>query len=186
MTRDSRDARGRARVELIAAAIDAVEDGAVAVAIVTAADEIQPVHQRADRLLELLRQNGEAFTTLSRWVGAQRGDQLQDSELRTPVDGGTLQARYIHGAPNGEDAVALTMLPPSEGAELTDFGLTRRQCEVLRLVWEGATNEQIAEALVISRHTVRHHLESIFRRLGVSSRAAAAHLAGTALASRAS
>jgi DNA-binding NarL/FixJ family response regulator len=55
----------------------------------------------------------------------------------------------------------------------TDAGLTARELEVLALVAAGHTNRQIAAALVISPHTVRRHLQNIFRKLGVSSRAAA-------------
>ena len=55
----------------------------------------------------------------------------------------------------------------------TDSGLTARELEVLALVAEGCTNQQIAGALVISPHTVRRHLQNIFRKLGVPSRAAA-------------
>jgi DNA-binding NarL/FixJ family response regulator len=44
---------------------------------------------------------------------------------------------------------------------------------VLRLVAAGKSNHAIAEDLVISDHTVRRHLQNIFRKLGVSSRAAA-------------
>lgn len=51
--------------------------------------------------------------------------------------------------------------------------LTSRQIEVLALVAEGRTNRRIAEELVISEHTVRRHLQNVFTRLGVSSRAAA-------------
>jgi len=54
-----------------------------------------------------------------------------------------------------------------------DAGLTARELEVLALVAEGRTNRQIAGALVISPHTVRRHLQNIFRKLGVPSRAAA-------------
>jgi DNA-binding CsgD family transcriptional regulator len=54
-----------------------------------------------------------------------------------------------------------------------DSGLTARELEVLALVAAGCTNQQIAGALVISPHTVRRHLQNIFRKLGVSSRAAA-------------
>lgn len=53
-------------------------------------------------------------------------------------------------------------------AELTD-----RECEVLRLVATGKTNRDIAAALVISEHTVGRHLQNIFMKLGLSSRAAA-------------
>lgn len=52
-------------------------------------------------------------------------------------------------------------------------GLTRRQVEVLALVAAGKANREIAAELVISEHTVRRHLQNIFVRLGVSSRAAA-------------
>ena len=55
----------------------------------------------------------------------------------------------------------------------TDEGLTAREVEVLALVAEGRTNRQIAVVLVISPHTVRRHLQNIFRKLGVPSRAAA-------------
>jgi ATP/maltotriose-dependent transcriptional regulator MalT len=51
--------------------------------------------------------------------------------------------------------------------------LTGRECEVLRLVATGLTNREVAAALVISEHTVARHLQNIFGRLGVSSRAAA-------------
>ncbi|MFA9429919.1 LuxR C-terminal-related transcriptional regulator [Egicoccus sp. AB-alg2] len=52
--------------------------------------------------------------------------------------------------------------------------LTSRQREVLALVAAGHTNPEIAAALVVSEHTVRRHLQDIFARLGVTSRAAAA------------
>jgi ATP/maltotriose-dependent transcriptional regulator MalT len=52
-------------------------------------------------------------------------------------------------------------------------GLTDREVEVLCLVAAGRTNREIATALVVSEHTVRRHLQNIFGKLGVSSRAAA-------------
>ena len=52
-------------------------------------------------------------------------------------------------------------------------GLTAREVEVLRLVAAGRSNRQIAEALVISEHTVARHLQNMFTKLDVSSRAAA-------------
>lgn len=52
-------------------------------------------------------------------------------------------------------------------------GLTPREVEVLRLVATGATNREVADALVISQKTVARHLSNMFTKLGVSSRAAA-------------
>jgi ATP/maltotriose-dependent transcriptional regulator MalT len=51
--------------------------------------------------------------------------------------------------------------------------LTAREREVLRLVATGLTNRQIAAELVISEHTVGRHLQNIFMKLGLSSRAGA-------------
>jgi DNA-binding CsgD family transcriptional regulator len=59
--------------------------------------------------------------------------------------------------------------PPSE----QPAGLTNRECEVLRLVATGVTNRDVAVALSISEHTVARHMQNIFAKLGLSSRAAA-------------
>ena len=52
-------------------------------------------------------------------------------------------------------------------------GLSRRELEVLRFVAKGKSNREIASALVISEHTVARHVQNIFAKLGLSSRAAA-------------
>jgi len=52
--------------------------------------------------------------------------------------------------------------------------LTEREVEILRLAARGNTNRVIAELLHLSPKTVGHHLESVYRKAGVSSRAAAA------------
>jgi DNA-binding CsgD family transcriptional regulator len=54
-----------------------------------------------------------------------------------------------------------------------DHGMTKRELEVLRLVASGRSNRQIAGELVISERTVARHVQNIFAKLGVSSRAAA-------------
>jgi len=56
-------------------------------------------------------------------------------------------------------------------------GLTAREVEVLRVVAQGLTNEQVAERLVISSRTVDTHLTSIYGKIGVSSRVAATRYA---------
>jgi DNA-binding CsgD family transcriptional regulator len=55
----------------------------------------------------------------------------------------------------------------------TRFNLTDRETEVLRHVARGLTNGEIAEHLVISRGTVRTHLENAFDKLGVHTRTGA-------------
>jgi HD-GYP domain-containing protein (c-di-GMP phosphodiesterase class II) len=52
-------------------------------------------------------------------------------------------------------------------------GLTDREVEVLKRIASGLTIRQTAQELVVSDHTARHHVESVYSKLGVSSRAGA-------------
>jgi DNA-binding NarL/FixJ family response regulator len=56
-------------------------------------------------------------------------------------------------------------------------GLTAREVEVLRLVAQGLSDAQVAQTLVISPRTVNAHLRSIYSKLNITSRTAAAHFA---------
>jgi DNA-binding NarL/FixJ family response regulator len=52
-----------------------------------------------------------------------------------------------------------------------DFCLTRRESEILPKVFNGLKNVEIAEKLFISEITVKKHLQHIFEKVGVGSRA---------------
>lgn len=52
--------------------------------------------------------------------------------------------------------------------------LTERQVEVLRLMAAGLSNRDIAQRLVISRRTAEHHVQDVYLKIGVSTRAGAA------------
>ena len=51
------------------------------------------------------------------------------------------------------------------------WGLSRRECEMARLVARGLSNPEIGALLRVSPHTVRNHLAAVFRKAAVSSRA---------------
>ncbi|HEY6811871.1 MAG TPA: LuxR C-terminal-related transcriptional regulator, partial [Propionibacteriaceae bacterium] len=79
---------------------------------------------------------------------------------------------------NSEQAMRLAdeaLSALEEDVQRTSSGLTDREIEVLHLVADGLSNAEIAERLVLSERTVHAHLRSIFDKLGVSSRTAAAH-----------
>ena len=53
-------------------------------------------------------------------------------------------------------------------------GLSEREVEVLRLVAQGHTNRQIARQLVVSPRTAEHHVQHVYAKIGLSTRAGAA------------
>ena len=56
-------------------------------------------------------------------------------------------------------------------------GLSAREIEVLRLIATGASYRDVAQALVISPRTAAHHVQHIYDKIGVSTRAGAAMFA---------
>jgi two-component system, NarL family, nitrate/nitrite response regulator NarL len=84
------------------------------------------------------------------------------------VNGGEL---WIGRETMSEVVKALAAVAQSEESRArADFGLTRREREILTLVVEGDTNKGIARRLSVGEDTVKHHLTSIFNKTGVSSR----------------
>jgi len=77
-------------------------------------------------------------------------------------------------------AVGLVSVPPAvwpQSSAYTENGtpqpLTGRETEILNLIAGGSGNRKIAAQLGISEHTVKSHVESIFEKLHVSTRAEA-------------
>ena len=50
------------------------------------------------------------------------------------------------------------------------LGLSERERAVLELMAEGSTNPEIADALHLSKHTVKEHTSAVYRKLGVRNR----------------
>lgn len=83
----------------------------------------------------------------------------------------------LHGASLVGDGRrrAAVIVEPAHPARITPllmsaYGLTEREQEVTRLVLKGDSTAQIAEALVVSAHTVQEHLKNVFEKTGVRSR----------------
>jgi len=68
------------------------------------------------------------------------------------------------------DRVNPNVAPDQNTETLRIAKLTEREREVIRLIGEGIKNRQIAERMYISEATVRHHLTSVFAKLGVEDR----------------
>jgi DNA-binding CsgD family transcriptional regulator len=72
------------------------------------------------------------------------------------------------------DCARVDTLTSDADTTATPGGLTLREIDVLRLIAAGQTNKEIAAALVISEHTVAHHVQNMLAKLGRSSRTALA------------
>ena len=122
------------------------------VLVVTAVEDPE-LHRRALLLgcagVLLKRQGGETLLKAIERVG--QGEVWFDQSM---IAGLLSAAASIAG---GQDVVRMAML-------------TKREREIILLVSEGLRNKQVADRLFISETTVRHHLTSIFSKLGVSNR----------------
>ena len=114
-----------------------------------------------------------------RRLRAAMGDEAFDAEYAA---GRTLDpARAAHQALQGLQARragphvgALVSEPDAAVTGEVASVLTPRELGVLKLVAQGLSNPDIARRLVLSEHTVHRHLANILRKLGLSSRSAAA------------
>ena len=99
--------------------------------------------------------------------GSDGPSPAMNGTAKTVVQSGPLVGTRLHG-----DATALF------GARVDEqgFGLTRREKEVMDLIAEGYTNKRIATTFFLSEKTVKNHVNSIFSKLSVTSRAEAVSL----------
>ena len=112
-------------------------------------------------------------------VRTQLGERVFDAawaEGRTMTPEKAMAAQETATMPTTAP-VGPSTVPPVPNAPAYPDGLTAREVEVLRLVAQGQTNDQVAEQLVISPRTVNTHLTSIFSKIGVSTRSAATRYA---------
>ncbi len=88
-----------------------------------------------------------------------------------------LSVRNLGAAALGETMLLFAIQREGPAARLAEAALTPRETEVLSWLAKGKTNRDIGEILGTSPRTVNKHLEHIFEKLGVETRAAAAALA---------
>ncbi|MFI5620953.1 response regulator [Streptomyces sp. NPDC051567] len=113
-----------------------------------------------------------------------------DADILAAVEAGA-SGYLLKDAPPEELAAAVrtaaagqSALAPAVALRLMDRmrtpaqALTRRELEVLQLVADGLSNQQISQRLFLSQATVKSHLVHVYAKLGVDSRTAAVATAG--------
>ena len=146
---------------------------------------VEPASSHHERL------DGSGYHRSLRAEALSRGDRI----LAAADVFGALVADRPHRPAHDADAAARTLEAEAEGRLDPDAvacvlaaagrrtapprprwpaDLTDREVEVLRLIARGRSNREVAQQLVISPKTVGRHVENLYAKVGVSSRAAAA------------
>lgn len=100
------------------------------------------------------------------------------SQLRTDRSRYRIRASYLGDALADVPMTVLVVLEcltptvPTDSELAERFSLTPRQAETARLLADGRSNRDIAEALCVSEHTARHHVEQVLLKLNVDNRSA--------------
>jgi DNA-binding NarL/FixJ family response regulator len=159
---------------------DALDVGGMGVLVVDAHGRIAWQSPRAQRWLA---EFGAAAPTdeAARWLASAPADG--GACQRSASDGRTLLAQRLGDIGMGEAMWLLNVQPGGDtsASRLATASLTPRETEVLSWVAKGKTNRDVGEILGLSPRTVNKHLEHVFEKLGVETRAAAAALASREL-----
>jgi DNA-binding CsgD family transcriptional regulator/tetratricopeptide (TPR) repeat protein len=127
-----------------------------------------------EALLEVGDRAGARETLAKAWRWAsERGAGPLLAEIEMLGKRARLELTATDDATDG----AVGSAAPSSSGPADEFGLTRREREVLALVAEGWTNRQIADHLFISENTAGVHVSNILGKLGASGRTEAAAIA---------
>ena len=130
---------------------------------VVAPEDVPLMQQQLDRKLHGVRNTDYEVDVLTA-DGRRRRVEISS----VPIAGGD-RFHAVFG-------VALPIGPPRDLSSRA-VSLTPRQSEILHQLGEGASTEQIAEALHLSRETVRNHIRLVLRALGAHSRLEAVAIA---------
>jgi len=100
---------------------------------------------------------------------------VEREALTLEKENNILLVRLINDFTTGDNIFVVTETSPTARVrDLTEYDLSSRETEVLTWLAKGKSNIEIAMILSISKRTAEKHMENIFAKLGVETRAAAA------------
>ncbi len=158
------------------------EPGAPGMVVVNGANQVELMTAPARGLLDALSsaaRSGDsvpspvsALANFARRRAAAGDPQPDVVAVPTPSGWITLHASLPEGRGSGQVAIVLERAasPQTTAMRLEVEGVTPREREIARLLAQGRSNAEIAEALVLSPYTVQDHIKSLFEKTQVSSR----------------
>jgi DNA-binding NarL/FixJ family response regulator len=145
---------------------------------------------RSERAIELIREirsENDAVTVIAlslqidpAWLDRlwNAGATAVISKATRPVALATLVRETMNGHIYHRPATGSAGVEPAATvAAGGDLPLTAREVEILKLVAAGSTNGDIARRLWVTEQTVKFHLRNVYRKLNVTNRTQASHIA---------
>jgi LuxR family maltose regulon positive regulatory protein len=117
------------------------------------------LHAERDGIVRLFLETGETVVQLLQRVKSKGGRTEYIGKLESAFNDQQFEVK--------DDA---PIIPPQEGLIEP---LTKRELQVLRLMCEGQSNQEIADEMIVSVNTVKKHTSNIYGKLGVRNRAQA-------------
>jgi len=111
---------------------------------------------------------GDLGVRVSRTLGKTRATEMMSAGAALDLNDAAVYARQ-----QIDSALRHPSPQAGQARQARPGGLSRREIEVLRLVADGRTAGEIATQLFISPRTAEHHIQNVYTKIGVSSRAAA-------------
>jgi DNA-binding NarL/FixJ family response regulator len=127
------------------------------------------LHDRPDAFVVVLTSFSDQDRVREAVAAGARGYLLKDSPPEAVLS--AIRSAAAGNAPLDPRA-ARALLPPASPPVVDS--LSSRELDVLRWIMKGSSNRQIGRALGISERTVKVHVGSLFRRIGVADRTSAA------------
>jgi len=132
------------------------------------------MHENPDYLLEALKAGAAGYVLKGAPTGRIMSAIRRVLEGEFPINQELAAQVIVRLASKPEPAGTDPPPEPQKRPEQLPHPLTEREVEVLRLLAQGQTNQQIAQRLVVSSLTVKTHVQHIISKLGVSDRTQAA------------
>lgn len=158
---------------------DALDVAGLGVVLVDGLGRIAWRSPKASRVLLSLHEGGADYATYKLQQALQAVLQATGASVECKDTTPRMSLRNMGQTSTGETLVLLETERAVSTVEsrLKHAALTARETEVLSWIAKGKTNRDIAEILSLSHRTVNKHLEHIYQKLGVETRAAAAAVA---------
>ena len=158
---------------------DALDVAGLGVVLVDGLGRIAWRSPRAARALSSLHDGGVDYAATKLQQALQAVLQSSGASVECKDTTPRMSLRNMGQTSTGETLVLLETERAASALEsrLQHAALTARETEVLSWIAKGKTNRDIAEILSLSHRTVNKHLEHIYQKLGVETRAAAAAVA---------